>query len=1032
MPAPLRSGRFASFLGAQFLGAANDNAFKATLTAVVLATVATEAEQVRWSLLATALFPLPFLLLSPIAGFIADRFAKHRVLLWTKAPEVLAMGLAVVALERGDLPALMVVLFLMAAQSAFFSPAKYGLLPEALAHGELSMANGLLQMTTNLAILGGSVLGVLAFSWLRSDLGRVGWLYVAIAVAGTAAAAWVPRAPAGNPAAVREWLVLRAAWRDWVEVRRRPELVQTVAGIAWFYFLGAIFLAIVPVFGLAELGMAVESSALLLMVLSVGIAGGSLLAGRLSAGRVEIGLVPLGSLGLGVFALALAVHEGAGPRWYGIPWSTTAILLWLGVSSGLFLVPLNALLQERSPDGMKGRIVAFSNVVTFAAVLLAAALSWVLTDVVRLDTRGLVLAVAGLTLAVTLYIVLLLPNFLVRLVLYLAVHAFYRIETRGLDRLPRGGALLVANHVSWIDALLVGAATDRMVRFLMHRPYYEARPFHWLFRRMRAIPVAAGDTPERRDASLAEARAEIEAGHLVCIFAEGAITRTGNLLRFRRGFERIADGMRAPIVPVCLDGVWGSIFSWQGGRLLFKRPRRFRPRLNVLIGEPMPPTSRAHEVRRAIQGLSAEAFAARRARQRPLGAAFLRTARRRWRRTFLVDATGARVTFGAAFVRAIALGDALFDSRVPASVERVGLLVPTDARGAVAHLAVWCAGRTAVALDPSHGASGVERQIEAARVGAVLTSAAWAAEHGAGRLLERADVIDLDAVDARPRHGTAFRARALPFALAARTLLPRVGTDVDAPAAIVFPASSPPGEPRGAVLSHHNVLSDLESLRQVFRLDPDDRILGTLPFDTSFGLVGTLVLPAVEGLAVVYASGTGDPAREAGLVRHHRVTVLPLPVARLAAWIERAAPEALAGVRHVVVAGGELTAEVRDAFRARFGLDPLAGFGCAECGPLVSLNLPEPEVRTSQPAHRPGTHGHPLPGIAVRVVDPVDERDRAPDEAGLLLVRGANVMQGWYGDPGRTAASFADGWYRTGLVARQDEDGFLTVLGPAP
>ena len=452
------------------------------------------------------------------------------------------------------------VLFLSAAHSAFFSPAKYGILPEVLEDESISSANGVLELTTDLAILIGSIGGVYIYGIFHRDLAWAGKVFTVVACLGVIAIAFAPRAPAGNRSARFAWNVISSFSADLAEVRRSSTMFYTIAGIAWFGFLGSFFLTIIPVFGKNELGLTEEGSGLLLALLSIGIGGGAFIAGRLSRKHVEIGLVPLGSLGITLFALALA-RSGSSPSLalLKIPADTARDLLLLGLAAGFFIIPVNALLQQRAPAGMNGRLIAFSNVLSFTVVLVAATVPWLLTSV-GLSTRRITLLVALLTLVGTVYVVRMLPDFLVRLVIWLATNTFYRIRTIGDENIPTAGALLVANHISWVDALLIAGSMGRMVRFMMYRPYYEWPGLNWFFRLMHVIPVAANDPPDKIADSLERAHQEIRSGHIVCIFAEGHISRTGNLLKFKRGLERIAKHANCPIIPVYLD-VSGAAFS---------------------------------------------------------------------------------------------------------------------------------------------------------------------------------------------------------------------------------------------------------------------------------------------------------------------------------------------------------------------------------------------------------------------------------------------------------------------------------------
>jgi acyl-[acyl-carrier-protein]-phospholipid O-acyltransferase / long-chain-fatty-acid--[acyl-carrier-protein] ligase len=1021
----LRSPRFYSFLVAQFLGAANDNAFKVTLVLLILVTVSDETTQVFYSSLATAFFPIPFLLFSPIAGYFADRFAKHRVLFWTKVPEIAAMGLATFGFASASLPLLLLALFLMATHSAFFSPAKYGIFPEVFENKDLSLANGILELASNLAILSGSVAGVYVYSLFKGHLASAGLTYVGVAIVGTTAVAFAPRAPAGNPNARFVWNLAASVASDWREMRKSRVLGYTLLGIAYFGFLGSLFLTLIPVYGRNILHLAEEDAGILLAVLSIGIAAGSVIAGRLSRGHVEIGLVPLGSLGMSLCAFDLGLFGNGSWRLpFGIPARAAIDLVVLGLSSGFFIVPLNSLLQQRSPEGMKGRLVAFSNVLTFTAVLCAAGLPWLLTSLAGFTTAQVILSTAFLTVGGSLYVMNLLPDFFVRLVLWLVTNTIYRVRTVGETNIPREGALFVANHTSWVDFLLIGAACDRMIRFLMFRKYYEWPALNWFFRRMGAIPVAAGDPPNKTEESLSIARQQIRHGHAVCIFAEGAITRTGNLLRFKRGFEKIASGVDCPIVPIYVEGIWGSIFSYEGGQFFFKWPKAIRRPVTVVFGEPLPSTAKAHEVRARIQELSVDAYGHRKERQRPLAIELVRAARRFGSRPLLVDGACRELGFRQAMTSAIKLRDAIF-ARTRGD-ERIGILLPPSVPAALANFATTLAGRVAVNLDPTPPGDIARSMIETCRISTVLTSRAHLEDVRAAPKLAKRIVDVPDTL--RNLHDSwlvSAALRWLPAAVAARILGIGDAGDVDRVATILFsyPAESP-NHPRGALLSHHNLLSNLEALRQVLDVTPRDAILGLLPFSNAMSFATTLWLPVLSGARVVYGfdrlyEGLGE------LVAAERVSLVAVNPALLASLTEFVSPQQFASLRFAAVGGEELPEKLGKAFAAKFGVEPLEGYGRPECAPIVSLNVPDvAHGRERQTGSRPGTTGHPLPGVSVRIVDPQTGKALPPGTDGILWVRGPNVMKG-YANGDREV--FRDGWYVTGDQARIDEDGFLTV-----
>src|SRR6185436_16885834 len=384
-------------------------------------------------------------------------------------------------------------------------------------------------------------------------------------------------------------------------LKDRP-LWLTVLAISYFWFLGALFQMDLLLFGSEVLKVSDQWVGLMVTALAIGIGAGSMLAGRLSGDKVELGLVPLGSILMGLLSIALFFAQGS----YG--WSV-AVLTLLGLGSGLIIVPLNAFLQQRSEEGEKGRMIATNNFFNTAGLLLASATLWTLHDKLHVSPDKLILIFGFVTLLVTLYIVTVVPDFLIRFVLWMVTHTLFKVRIVGQENVPfRGPALLVANHMSHVDGFLIGSCVQRFIRFMVWKTYYEAKPFNWALRLTNAIPVGFA----RREIveSIRAARQQLQNGHVVCIFAEGAISRTGNLMPFKRGLEKITDGLDLPVIPVHLDRVWGSIFSFERGKFLRKWPKRVPYPVTVSFGQPLRQPS-AHEVRQAILELGSEAIAHR-------------------------------------------------------------------------------------------------------------------------------------------------------------------------------------------------------------------------------------------------------------------------------------------------------------------------------------------------------------------------------------------------------------------------------------
>jgi acyl-[acyl-carrier-protein]-phospholipid O-acyltransferase / long-chain-fatty-acid--[acyl-carrier-protein] ligase len=599
---PRPSHPLRALLTAQFLGAFNDNVYKMVVSLLAVQETLKAGAGSAALALVSAVFIIPFLLFSGYAGHAADVLSKRTVLVATKSFEVLVMGLACGALLSGRLDFMLSVLFLLATQATFFGPAKYGLLPEILPARDLARANGLIEMSTFVAIILGTALGTAMFVVWYKHLEIIGLCLITVAVAGTGASLWVPSVP---PSGARQAFRLNP-WgeicRGLKRLAREGKLGLTVLGIAFFWLLAALMQMAVLLFGKEVMGLDDLRVGLLGTFLALGIGAGSLTAGRLSGQKVELGLVPLGALGMGTSTLLLSLSASS----YAL---TAIMLVVLGFAGGWFIVPLQVFLQYKSQVEERGLLLATTNFLSMGAVLVASGVLWVCHDLLTWRADHIILLVGLGLLLSTVYVLRLLPAFVVRLVCWMLTHTLYRIRVVGGEHIPRQGpALLVCNHVSYVDGLLVGACVPRFVRFLIYRPIYERKALRWLFRLMQAIPIAGG--PEA-PAALAQARQSLQEGHVVCIFAEGAISRTGDLLPFKRGFERIIEGLEIPIIPVHLDRLWGSIFSFQGGRVFWKWPKQLPYPVTVSFAAPLPATATAPQVQQVVMELGSAAMAYR-------------------------------------------------------------------------------------------------------------------------------------------------------------------------------------------------------------------------------------------------------------------------------------------------------------------------------------------------------------------------------------------------------------------------------------
>jgi acyl-[acyl-carrier-protein]-phospholipid O-acyltransferase / long-chain-fatty-acid--[acyl-carrier-protein] ligase len=1016
-PAHWRFG-FWSLIVTQFQGAFSENALKNLVILLILGMGLSQAQKNNLVPIVLVLFALPFILFSMAGGYFADRFSKRSATIGTKIFEICSTFIALAGLALQNLPLEFVAIFLLSTQAALFGPSKYGLLPEILPEQELSWGNGIIELGTFLAIITGTIAAGYLSDGFRGRQQWSGAIFIGLAVFGTLTSLGISRVPVANPTRKFEKNFIAEIWRETWEIKKDHVLWLAVWGNTYFWFLGGLLQPIILLYGKNVLHLSDTHNTYLQAALAIGIGVGSVAAGYLSGGKIEYGLIPLGSIGLTVFAITLASSH--------LTFTTVMVrLALLGFFGGFFAVPVNALIQHRPAIERRGAVLATAGVLSFIGIALAGVAYYLLASVLNLSAPEVFLVGSALTLVATIGAVLLLPDSLLRFVLWMATHSLYRIRVEGRANIPeRGGALFVANHMSFVDALLLSASTDRHIRFLMDRDIYDHPAIHPFARILHAIPISPLQRPRELLKSLREATNAIRSGEVVCIFAEGQITRIGQMLPFRRGFERIMNGVDAPIVPVCLDDVWGSIFSFERGRFLWKWPRRIPFPATVSFGKPMPPTAAPAEVRRAVQELQTEAFPLRKKRMHTLAASFIGSAHRYPFRFSMADAKTPRLRFGNALLKTIFLARRLKKSW--AGQKMVGILVPPSVGGALVNFAATLCGKVPVNLNYTLSQDSLNSCIQQCRLETVVTSTIVLEKL---KLEIPVKTILLEDAAARPRPFEKLYALALwwlPASMLIR-IFAASKPSIDDLATVIFSSGST-GEPKGVMLSHYNISSNLEQLNQTFMLDSNDRLLGVLPFFHSFGFTVTLWLPAAVGIGVVYHPRPLDFAAIGELVRKYEVTFLLATPTFLQGYIRRCSPEDFGSLRFVLVGAEKLPERVALAFEDRFGIRPLEGYGCTECAPVVTVNTHDfraPGFR--QVGAKRGKIGHPLPGISVRIEDPETGAPLATDQPGLLLVRGPNVMQGYLGRPDKTAEALQDGWYVTGDIAAIDEDGFLTI-----
>lgn len=1045
----LWSRSFLALLITQFTVALNDNILRWLFIQVgkdlVTAQLHTTADVARS--VGSFIFLVPFILLAGWAGATSDRLSKRTVIIAAKVAEIIVMCLAILAILWGNVWMLAVVLFLSGTHSAFFSPSKYGSIPEIVGPGYIAAANGVIGLTTMIAAIVGGLIG----NWLYSATtlsdpalavvlglgpGQYRWwinaaVLLGVATLGLLTSFAIHRLPAADPTRRIPIDPFGQCLRDLRELSRYPVLLLAAIGSTYFWTLGLMTQLMIDKLAVPELvgphGQAYVGP--MLGVLTLGIGLGCSLAGVWSRGRIERGLVSLGALGITVFCIMFAFLPAGVGYWNSTPYfAACGLLFLLGCFAGLYDVPLLSILQSESPVYERGRILAAYNFMSFTGMILGSVIYWLLGDVLGLSARQMFVCAGFVTLPVFLVILYLTAVDTLRMIFGLLVRRIYRLQVVGLENIPAtGGAIVVSNHVSWLDGMLLIYVMPRTIRMMAHAKYISAPIIRDLARKAGVIPIVPGTKAIVQ--GVREARQSLEQGYLIGIFPEGGMTRTGQLRGFRPGFLKIAKGGDVPIIPVYIDGIWGSIFSYSGGRYFWKWPQLRRLQLTVYIGRPLTHVKSPWEAQLAVSLLGAQAEFARKTLDHIPPRRFLRNAKSLRLRKKLADTTGAELRGGTLLMSVLALRRFLRRNYLTADETHVGVLLPSSVGGVLANAALALDRRVAVNLNYTLSEELNNYCLKLAEVRHVITSR---------RVMERiplkldAELIFLE--DIAPKISwpeiliAAVQTWLVPAFVLERWLgLHRI--DPDDPLTVVFTSGST-GRPKGVVLTQRNIGSNVAAFNQILHLRRRDVLCGILPFFHSFGYTTTLwTALMLKPLAVYHFSPL--EARPIGqLCRKYKATILVATPTFLRNYLRRCEKDDFAHLDVVITGAEKLPPELANSFQEKFGVRPWEGYGLTETSPVVSSNVPQ--SRIPEPwfvSVKEGSVGRPLPGVAVKIIDLDTNEDLGVGHPGMLCVKGPNVMKGYLKDPEQTAKVLRDGWFITGDVAQLDGDAFLTITG---
>ncbi len=1001
--------------------------------------------QIILTAVVNALILIPFILLFSPSGFISDKYPKQQVMRYSAWAALIAVLFITLAYYQGWFWFAFAMTLALGIQAAIYSPAKYGYIRELVGDQHLAGANGIVQAITIVAILGGTFvfsaffekfltgINLTSEAAILRNIAPLGWILVGV----TLIELWmVYQLPAkreldvGKHFSSADFLKGTYLKQNLKTISDKRAIWLSIIGLTMFWAIAQVVFASFPAFAkevLHETDTRVIQG--IIACTGLGIIVGSLLAGKVSKNYIELGLIPVGALG---FALLLGVMPALDSRL-----SMALTFTALGFLGGLFIIPLNALIQYHAKGDELGTVLAGNNWIQNIGMLGFLGIT-ILLAYIGITSAQLFFILMLVALAGAIYTVYELPHSLTRIVSSILIQGKYKVEVVGFDHLPKtGGVLLLGNHISWIDWAMVQIASPRPVRFVMLRSIYEQWYLKPIFKFFGVIPISSGQSKE----SLEKINELLKAGEVVCLFPEGAISRTGSLGLFHAGYERVVEGVEGVIVPFYLHGLWGSRLSRAGSEKLRKNTSRgLRREVVITLGQALPMETKADLLKQKIFELSFDAWEYQTQSFDPLPLAWMRAAKEHLAAPCVIDTNGMELSHAKMMAATASFAKKM---RTLDFEKNVAILLPASSAAIIANMAVMLNGQTAVNLNFTTSIAAIQVGLKNAAIKTVYTSEKFIHKMqtkgiDTDAMLQGLQIVYMEQLQQEVSKLLLSISFLLAYLLPAYSFYRLFGrkVGVNDPAAILFSSGSE-GTPKGIVLSHRNFMANIKQISDVLKTREDDVVMGCLPPFHSFGLTVTTFLPLIEGIPVICHPDPTDVLNIAKAISQHKVTIMCATATflRLYTKNKKVQPLMLDSLRIVVAGAEKLSSDVREEFHSKFNKIIYEGYGATETTPVASVNIPD-QLDTNdwhvQVGSKIGTAGLPLPGCSFRIVDPISMQSLAIGEDGLILISGTQVMLGYLNDEEKTRSVIVelDGrrWYKSGDKGHLDVDGFLTIV----
>ncbi|MFV1984071.1 MAG: acyl-[ACP]--phospholipid O-acyltransferase [Thiohalomonadales bacterium] len=1005
--------------------------------------------QIILTAIVNGLILLPFILLFSPSGYLADKYQKPVVMRISALVAIVITVMITFSYYQGWFIVSFALTFLLAIQSTFYSPAKYGYIKELVGKERLASMNAIVQSVTIVAILSGIFIFSILFenslvdqnyqnvSELISIIAPIGWLLVLFSVVEAVIAFKIPvlEKTISSSTDIKQFNVLKYCKAEYLKTNLRvlwndQNIWLSIVGLSIFWGISQVVLASFP--ALAKQVLLNNNTVVIqgiLAISGIGIVIGSTIAGSKSKHYIETGFVAVGALGLVVSIFLITQFDSV--------LMMSLDVLMFGIFGGLFIVPLNAMIQFNADDDQLGTVLAgnnwVQNIVMFSFLVIT-----VMVASFGISTLGLFYFVTFITLLGALYTVYRLPHSLIRIVIATVLSGRYKVHVQGFNNLPgRGAVLMLGNHVSFIDFAMIQIACPRRVRFVIHKNYYDHWYIRWFLDIVGVIPITSGASID----ALKRVNELLKAGKVVCLFPEGAISRNGQLGDFKHGFEKTVAGVKGVILPFYLRGLWGTLFS-HSSRLMKSKPvNGMRRDVIVAFGKPLAITSKADVVKRRVFDLSITAWQRYTETLDPIPLAWMRTVKKNPKYKCMADILGG-VEFNAqkALTSSIVFSQ-LIKKRSPE--QNIGLLLPASSAGMLINMSVMLLGKTVANLNYTASIQSLLGAIKQAEIKTIYTSTGFVK-----KLLDRGIDIEVlfknvtvyyledlkEQISITKKITTLLMVKLFPAGILQLLFGKRVS--ITSPAAILFSSGSE-GAPKGVVLSHQNLMGNIKQVTDVMDLREKDSIMGSLPQFHAFGLTITGLLPLIEAVPVIFHPDPTDVVNIGKAISKNNITIMfgTSAFLRLYARNKRVLPLMLESIRLVVSGAERLNELVKTSFTTKFNKPIYEGYGTTETTPVAGVNIPdrlEQSVWRVQTGSKAGTVGLPVPGSSFRIVDPQSMDELAVQEDGLILIGGTQVMSGYLNDPDKTSEVIVEldeqRWYKTGDKGHVDKDGFLTIV----